>query len=348
MNSTGKYANFVIEFLKAHLTRKDIPVIATLCVTQRCNLNCAYCYEENYKKNHREFSTVEMLSLIDELCEMGTKLISLNGGEALLRDDIGIVVDKIRKKNILCQLTTNGLLVKKKIDVIKKIDALCLSIDGARECNDLNRGRGTYDKIIEGIECLKANNITFHTNTVLTKSNKKAVEEVMELACKYCFKTQFSTLRAEDSPDKTLGLNDEELKEIIKKILDYKKSGKPIFSSYETYKNVLNWPFSYDRLTIFDEIPEEYKPIKCYNKRFSCHIESDGSVYPCVVLVNKFKSLNVHEVGLRKAWGNLSNNKCNACYNICCNDLNLTFGLKPRPIWNAVKIVMGRIATRIK
>ena len=37
----------------------------------------------------------------------------------------------------------------------------------------------------------------------------------------------------------------------------------------------------------------------------ACQIEADGLVYPCVTLVNKFKALNLREVGFKKAWENL-------------------------------------------
>lgn len=338
-----KYISYLIKIIEGHLKNKNIPILVTLCVTNRCNLRCRYCYEEYYERNHREFTTEELVNLIDELAEMGTRYISVNGGEALLRDDIEVIVDKIREKNMLCHLSTNGLLVKNNMPVLKKIDSLAISIDGEREGNDLNRGAGTYDKIVEAIELLNENGIKFHTHTVLTKNNKNAVDEMMVFARRYGCRAQFSVLRKADSPDKQISLDDSKVREVVTKILDYKKAGFPVFFSYDAYEYFLHWPFSYDEQIIRGELPVGYKPIECYIKRFSCHIEANGLVYPCVVLVNKFKALNFLEVGFRKAWENLSDNDCKACYNICCNDLNLTFGLKPRPVWNAVKIVMNRV-----
>ena len=71
---------------------------------------------------------------------------------------------------------------------------------------------------------MKENNIKFHTQTVLTKNNKNAVDEIMSLALKYKFDAQFSPLRCEDSPSKNISLSDDELKEITKKIIKYKNS----------------------------------------------------------------------------------------------------------------------------
>ncbi len=341
MNRIKKYLNLAIKILEGRITNKRIPASVVLCVTNRCNLRCAYCYAEYYDR-HTEFTTKQILSLIDELYEMGTRHISLNGGEALIRDDIEVIIDKVNAKNILCQLATNGLLIRKKINVLKKVDSLCISIDGNKRSTDLNRGVGAYDRIIDAFECLNDNKITFYTNTVLTKNNKNAVDEIMELAGKYGFKAQFSLLRREDSPNKAISLNDEESKEAIGKILKYKKAGLPILFLYDSYENAFRWPFSYDKPTISGETAKGYKPIKCYMKRFSCHIEANGLVYPCIVLVNKFKALNFLNVGFKKAWEYMANNDCKACYNICCSDVNLIFGFRPSSFLDAFKVMIER------
>ena len=343
MNKFLKYSAFAGEVLKGHLTRRDIPVLVTLCVTNRCNLKCIYCYEEYYDRDHREFTKDEIFALIGELSRMGTKYISVNGGEPLLREDIDAIIDRIKVKNMLCHLSTNGLLVKNHIPAVKKLDSLAISLDGEKEKNDLNRGKGVYDKVIDAIEYLSKNSIRFHTHTVLTRNNEGAVDEIMSLAVKYRFKAQFSPLRAEDSPDKKIGLDDVKIREIAKKILDYKKRGLPVFFSHKSYELLLNWPFSYNRQIISGEAPEGYKPVNCYLKRFSCHIEANGMVYPCIVLVNKFRALNFLEAGFRKAWENLKNNDCKGCYNVCCNDLNLMFGFNLDTLWNVCRLVKDRM-----
>ncbi|GAG66201.1 unnamed protein product, partial [marine sediment metagenome] len=280
----NKYVSYMLKVLEGRLKHKNIPILVTLCVTSRCNLDCRYCYRE---KNGKEFTLQEILNLIDELADMGTQRIALSGGEALLRKDIGVIVDRIKQKKMLCHLSTNGLLVNDNISLLKKIDFLCVSIDGIKESNDINRGKGSYIKVIKAIECLNNNNISFFTHTVLTKNNKNAVDEMLSLSSKYGFKVQFSILRPIDSPEKTIGLSDSEIKKSISKILDYKKAGMPIFFSSGAYKNTLNWPFSYEKQMVYSE--ESYKGIKCYLKRFMCQIEPSGLVYPCIVLVNKFK-----------------------------------------------------------
>lgn len=342
-----KYLKYFLAILRGHLLNKRIPIQVTLCVTNRCNMRCVYCYEEYYSRNHPEFSTQRILELIDTLHSMGTKYVSINGGEALLRNDIGGIVNKIKLKGMLCHLSTNGTLVKNHLGTLRNVDSLAISIDGAKTKNDLNRGKGTYEKIYAGMELLYKEKINFHTNTVLTKNNINALGEVMNMAKKFGFKAQFSPLRKEDSLDKSIGFNDEEIKRVIEEILEYKKKKYPVFFSEKAYESYLDWPFSYDKQVLFEKIPYGYKAIECFIKKFACHIEANGFVYPCVVLVNKFPALNFLEVGFKRAWENLSNTKCTACNNICCNEHNLVFGLKPQAMNNAFNIVNERLKEKI-
>lgn len=341
-----KYASYIKQIVKGRLTHRRIPILVTLCITNKCNLRCIYCYKENIKADNQEFTTKQMISLIDELAQAGTKYISLNGGEALLKDGIDLIVERIKHRNMLCHLSTNGLLIKDNIPMLKMVDSLAISIDGAKISNDANRGQGSFERIIQAIELLKRNRIRFHTHTVLTRNNTQAVEEIMSLAQRYKCRAQFSTLRVEGPLDKENCLRDAELRQVIQKIINYKKRGFPVFFSQDSYENALAWPFSYLTQAIFTSAPRGYMPIRCYIKRFSCHIEPNGLVYPCIVLVGKMMALNSLEVGFKKAWDYLSSNECIGCYNICCNDLNLIFSLKPRAVWNACKITSGRLFDR--
>ena len=349
MHKGLKYFSYGKEIVKGHLLRQNIPVLVTLCVTNRCNLRCRYCYEEYYDRNHREFTTTEIMALIETLSAMGTRYVSINGGEPLLRNDLEQIIDQVKAKNMLCHLSTNGLLLPQYIQAMKNVDSIAISLDGDSASHDYNRGKGTYDRVLTAFEVLKANHIPFHTSTVLTKQNKQAIEHILELARQYDFKAQFSALRAADSPQPELALSDAELDDVFKKILRYKQQKQPIFFSAQAYQHALNWPLSYNTQMVFHEQAQnQHHEEECYLKHFSCHIEANGLVYPCIVLVNKFEALNFLEVGFQKAWENATTCECKACYNLCTNDLNQIFGLRLSAIWNAFKIVLERIRARRK
>jgi MoaA/NifB/PqqE/SkfB family radical SAM enzyme len=320
-----KHFKFLKELIIARITQRSQPLLTTLCVTNKCNLNCVYCYRDQNIK--REFTTKEILDLIDKLVERGMRYISLNGGEPLLREDLRQIIDRIKEKNIFCHLSTNGLLVHKNIDILKKVDSTALSLDGFASANDRNRGERSFEKIIDAIECLKKNKIKYHIHTVLTKNNKNAVDQMMRLAKEFDFKVQFSMLRTTDA-SKEIALDDEEIKENLTKIISYKDRKMPVFFSKETYLYMLK--YLNHRIDFLNNS-------QCLLNKLACHIESDGKVYPCIVLVNKFKALSILDVGIDKALENLKTSKCSSCFNVCCTDLNYLFSLKQKAILNIIK-----------
>jgi MoaA/NifB/PqqE/SkfB family radical SAM enzyme len=342
MKKIQKYISYMIAILKGRITQKRIPVFVTICLTNRCNLRCIYCYENYYSRDFPDPSANDIFSLLDDLAASGTKYISLNGGEVLLRDDLPLIINKVNEKGMLCHLSTNGLLANKHIDVLRQVDSLAISMDGRKEENDINRGNGVYDKLIDTFDILKENKITFHTHTVLTRNNVNAIEDMLAIAVRYNCKAQFSILRINDSTAKNISLSDDEIRNTLRKLIELKHKGYPAFFSENAYRDALNWPMSFDvPFVMGNNIPGH---TKCFLKDFSCHIEANGFVYPCVPLVNKINALNYKTVGFQKAWDNLEKCKCNACYSVCCNDLNRIFMLDPCSIFNAVGIVKNRFS----
>lgn len=328
--------------IKANITKRSLPLIASLTVTNRCNLKCIYCYGSYFTRNIKDFPTKFWLDVIDELSGMGTKLIHLEGGEPLLRDDIDVLIDYIKSKYIICRLNTNGLLVPEKIKKIKKLDSLCISLDGDEESNDKNRGKGTYKRIIEAIKVAKQHELSVLTSTVLTANNieSEAIDKVLSLAKEIGFGAQFNFLY-EQTTDYTdnpaCRVREDAIKKSIIKLINYKKKGWPVFYSMATYNNVLHWPASYDvkKFTTQKSPPLGYKYVRCYMGKLMCFVDGDGMVYPCGEHIGTFPALNILEVGFKKAWENIAKRKeCLTCYNTCFNEYNQMFSCKPSVLWN--------------
>lgn len=133
------YVNFLLDIIQGRIFSRAKPLVVGLNVTGRCNLQCTYCYGAYASRTDKDFTKNELFDLIDDLASMGTRLIHLGGGEPLIRADIGEIIDKIKSKNILCFMNTNGLLIPDRINQIHKLDALTISIDGDEHTNDSTR-----------------------------------------------------------------------------------------------------------------------------------------------------------------------------------------------------------------
>ncbi|MFH1788962.1 MAG: radical SAM protein, partial [Candidatus Altiarchaeota archaeon] len=219
-----KRARLFKELYLNKILGRRVPVGLFILVTNRCQMRCSYCFVD-HKLRERELSTQEVIDLIDEGYRMGTRLVCLMGGEPLIRGDIGVIVDHIVKKGIICDITTNGLLIKEKIDVVKKADMLMVSLDGDEKANDLNRGRGSYKKIIEGIKVARENGIITRINTVLSKNNMDSIDHILSLAKQYGMYVTFSiTAEACGGSEKIqeMLLTDEETRAVYRKIKELK------------------------------------------------------------------------------------------------------------------------------
>lgn len=340
------YATFAGRIVKGRMLRKNIPLSVGIPVTNRCNFNCIYCYGDYYNRRHRDFTTDELLRLIDELYMMGTKWITITGGEPLLRDDVDIIIDKIKQRKIICSMNSNGSLIPAKINVVKKLDAITVSLDGIGQPNDKNRGEGSFQRIMEGINCLKENRIPFDTVTVLTKNNVNDIDEIIDLARRLDFMVEFNLIQYSNlktGSQNDFCLEDETIKKVLRKLIEYKRKGYPILYAISSREYALKWPTSYKN-TFLKDIPQGFRYLKCYMGKYMCLIDGDGLVYPCSQLIGNFPALNFLEVGFAKAWENLEKNKkCKVCYAVCYNEFNQIFAMKPDVWWNTCRSTLKNL-----
>ncbi len=172
----------VIDRLKKPLTAPSFfwrkGLICVFHLTNRCNLECKYCYAnmENKEKNTLSDETItKILNILAPLYE--SILIEFHGGEPLLCwNKIEDVVIKYHKvKNFYFGIQTNGtLLTQEVIDFIKKYSIrVGVSVDGPQKIHDRNRcysnRRGSFHDARRGISLFQQNGVPFTTISVVEK-----------------------------------------------------------------------------------------------------------------------------------------------------------------------------------
>lgn len=136
---------------------KPTTKIVILTLTNRCNLNCTYCYEHN--KQAADMSLETALSIMDREMTMedGSNFVCLYyfGGEPYLQfETIKAIHQHMHSrswpKGWFGFTTTNGTLVHGEVQDWLRENAssmeVYLSIDGDREMHNRNRS-GSYDQI---------------------------------------------------------------------------------------------------------------------------------------------------------------------------------------------------------
>lgn len=344
LDTTFIRSKLLIKAFGNKLLNKRKPLIVFIGLTNKCNLNCIYCFGDYYKRKSKDLSTGQWTKIIDELIKSGTRYIILQGGEPLIRKDLGHLIGHIKRQKIMCSLVTNGTLIKERIDHVKELkylDYVCISLDGDEKSNDLNRGCGSYKKILEGVKLMKKINVPIRVNATLTKNNANQVEYLLRLSRELGFMLNVCFLYSSvfGKSTKDLTLNDSEVVNVLKTLIKGKKEGYPVLYSNSVLEYALRWPVSYQKtyLAEKEEMPEGFKPIKCCWGDFVGVLDGDGMLYPCIPINNKFSPLNVLEVGFEKAWDNLKNRNCETCYHLPNNEYSQFFSLGASALFNLVK-----------
>jgi len=320
------------------LTGKRIPIWTWLYVNNRCNLNCRYCFYHPYTPGKtKEYTFEQLKKIIDELCGLGCEFFTLLGGEPLLRDDIGKIVNYIKSKDKICDLVSNGLLVKEKIDQIKNLDAICLSIDGDRKANDALRGKGTHEKVMEAIDVALAYKLNVRIHGVVTRTNYNSLEYLAKLAQEKGLALTMA-IPAIHSEEKDLFIKDREVKPFFKKYIRLKKKGFPLYQTYQALDYVLAWPYSYRQIIFKDELKKlKFQGIKkCLLPNYVCMIRGDGFMHPCPMRWDQYGK-NVLKVGVKAAWEDMANCDCVACGDLSGNNLSMHFEMNPLMVWEVIK-----------
>jgi MoaA/NifB/PqqE/SkfB family radical SAM enzyme len=89
------------------------PLQCSLYVTDRCNLDCAYCTEYDNSRPHPSID--DLKKWVQKIRELGTMRIALVGGEPLTHPDIVELVRYCRELGFATSLTTNGFLLTRNL-----------------------------------------------------------------------------------------------------------------------------------------------------------------------------------------------------------------------------------------
>jgi len=298
------------------------PFYVNLVINSRCNLKCAYCFGRYSSRNTPDWPLEDLKKLIDDLYDRGTRYILIQGGEPLLHKDLGAIFEYIDRKKIVQGLVTNGQFPDRirNIPEIALLENICFSLDGNREGNDMVRGKGTFDKVMESIAVVKEVHKTpIRINTTVTKYTVHDVdfmaemvrEKNIEWGINFLFKGD-ETLKGED-----LAPEDHDVIVYQNKFIDYIRRGYPIFTTSKIVRYALAWPVPYSTKFLNKEKSMKLlgdRCIECQYGNYELVIDEDGRLYPCQGMQGQFDGKNLKEVGFDAAFQHLQTKPCHTCY----------------------------------
>ena len=176
-------------WLSRHLHRapRTLPVLVIM-FTDKCNLHCKMCGACDYSPgDHDMLSLDEWKAVVDSAVKLRTQILSVTGGEAMLRRDVYELMRYAHGRGLAIHLNSNGLLMtEKNIEQLRAsgVSTVSISIESAvPELHDYIRGEGSYAKTLEGLQRLRrlAPEIRIGLNVVMNKHNLPGLHTMVEL-----------------------------------------------------------------------------------------------------------------------------------------------------------------------
>jgi MoaA/NifB/PqqE/SkfB family radical SAM enzyme len=140
-------------------------------ITRKCNYRCEGCNVWR-EQDPRELSTEEVKRGLDVLRELGVIEVVLSGGNPLLRNDIGEIIE-YSSKSFITTVYDNGSMALKKIDDLRNADFVAISLDSLDpKKNDHIRGvEGAWRNSIEAINKLHEEGISVSVSPTISQFN---------------------------------------------------------------------------------------------------------------------------------------------------------------------------------
>jgi MoaA/NifB/PqqE/SkfB family radical SAM enzyme len=238
-------------------------------------MKCAFCniWRKNIYEN--EATTLELKQRLFECWDLGCLVTSFTGGEPLLREDIGELLEfSSRKIGLFTGLVTNGILLDKRIDELSKYaDFLAVSFDvNNRQIFNRTRGVDAFEKVKKNIELAKRLGVEIDLFSVITKETFEFIDDTIEFAKSLELPIHFSPVDTvprefvEESEAQKLKID--ESRKVLDKLVEEKKKYKKIHFESDYFK--------FQSLGGFNNV------IRCSSASSTVSLKPDASVaLPC-------------------------------------------------------------------
>lgn len=280
------------------------PLLLCMDITFRCNFKCGYCSVDKMVDNNRqELTTEECIKMVREAGKSGVLILSISGGEPLLRPDLPIIIREAKRAGLNVNINTNASLLKRKAQELidSGIDTITISVESHEPevHNEIRDYKNSFQLILESMEELrklrKKSKPRIMVRAVITKRNYKILDEFIEYWKKYADGIILQPIH--DGYDSSFFIphndalrfsqsDEQEFREFFAKMIK-----KHTFLNNDYYREIPEFLFN----------PHGQKNrIRCFVSFFELEVDSYGEVSSCTEFIKKFG--NIRENSLMNIW----------------------------------------------
>jgi len=284
-----------------------VPVYVVWEITLACNLSCGHCGSRAGDKRDSELSTQEAFDLVDHLARLGTREITIIGGEAFLRKDWLSLIAHIASYGITCSMQTGGFGLSRKM-LQAAYDAglagVGVSIDGLKAEHDELRGRpGSFDYCLAVLKAAREIGLSTSVNTQLNARSIDDLEDVYEFvlgAGASFWQLQWTVAMGNAVDNDTLLIQPYEVKSIMDRIAVVSKAAREHGVTVRPGNNI-GYFGPHESLWRGPEYSGHYSG--CPAGHNAIGIEADGTIKACPSLpAERYGGGNIRDISLEEIW----------------------------------------------
>jgi len=297
----------------------DLPLYVVWETTLRCDHACGHCGSRAVRPRPDELNTDELLAVADQLAALGTREVTLIGGEAYLRADATTLVRHLTDLGILVTMQTGGRgLTEARVEQLAEagLRGVGVSIDGPEAVHDVLRGSpGSYRAALRALTVARRAGLTIASNMQVNRLTWHFLREHYEVMQDHGvrgWRLQITVPmgRAADHPEWLL--EPWRVLEVIDTLAELqhdayqraKAAGLPAAAAMSVQAgNNLGYFGPHEAILRSrpGQAPTHYRG--CVSGRFTLGLESDGTVKGCPSLPTaSYTGGNVRDLSIARIW----------------------------------------------
>jgi len=182
---TTCYKSFSLKFHKKNWQNKR-PNLCQFELTFGCGLRCKHCYTDCYNKAgyiRRELNTKEVKLILDKIYDRGILWLCLTGGDPLIRPDFLELYAYAKNKGFIITVFTNAYSISRRtLDYLKNNSPFVIEValNAVNEdlCEKITQVKGSFVKIMQGINLILKAGLSLKIKTLVTKDNLKELPRI--------------------------------------------------------------------------------------------------------------------------------------------------------------------------
>ncbi|MGH7986886.1 MAG: radical SAM/SPASM domain-containing protein [Candidatus Binataceae bacterium] len=260
----------LMEELNARAIDLGVPLGVHLDLTYRCNERCVHCYLDH--DDLGEMTYEEIHRLLGQMAEAGVFILTLSGGEPLLRKDFFAILRRASVLGFNIKLKTNALLIhEREAALIRElgVDSIQVSVYSHRpEVHDaITKVKGSLERSLKAIRFMVSQELRVTLATPLMRQNVADYPRVQALARELGAQFELDpTITPHLNGDRSLLSLNVAREDLARVLHDENVVG-----------NVAEFcaPPAPADASVLDEVP-------CSAGHSYCYVSPYGEVYPCV------------------------------------------------------------------